>query len=177
MKPIKKDPNNFAMITVGYLHDVRDLAKRSPAAHQLLMLLIERMNRANAVVASQTTLCQILGYKRTSIHNAIRVLEAEKWVQVVKIGTANGYVVNSKVAWKTHKGERYSSFYAEVIISEKDQNRMADSWDGVELRHVPVLKSGERAITNSEGQVDLFCADTINELIGHDGPHFLSDDE
>ena len=90
MKAIKKNPNDFTMVTRGYWADIRSLSKRSPAGFQILTLLTERMNRTNAVVISQATVCQILGYGRTTVHNAIRMLEAERWVQVVKIGTSNG---------------------------------------------------------------------------------------
>lgn len=143
MKAIKKNPNDFTMVTRGYWADIRSLSKRCPAGFQILTLLTERMNRTNAVVISQATVCQILGYGRTTVHNAIRLLEAERWVQVVKIGTSNGYLVNSKVVWRDQGGKRYASFYAEVIVSEDEQGHSVEDWDNVELRHVPILRAGE----------------------------------
>jgi len=143
MKPLRKNPNDFTMVTRGYWADIRSLSKRSPAGFQILALLTERMNRTNAVVISQTTICQILGYGRTTVHNAVRLLEAEKWLQVVKIGTANGYIINSKVLWRDHGGKRYGSFYAEVVVSEAEQTRSIEDWNDVELRQVPILRVGE----------------------------------
>lgn len=143
MKPLKKNPSDFTMVTRGYWADIRSLSKRSPAGFQILTLLTERMNRTNAVVISQATMCQILGYGRTTVHNAVRLLEAENWLQVVKIGTANGYIVNSKVVWRDHGGKRYGSFYAEVVVSEEEQTRSVEDWEGVELRQVPILRVGE----------------------------------
>jgi hypothetical protein len=140
---IKKEPNDFTMVTRGYWEDVRVLARRSPAAFQTFVLLTERMNKTNAVVISQATMCQILGYGRTTVHNAVKLLEAERWLQVVKIGTANGYIINSKVVWRDHSGKRYGSFYAEVVVSEAEQGRMIENWDNIELRHVPILQKGE----------------------------------
>lgn len=143
MKPLKKNPNDFTMVTRGYWADIRSLSKRSPAGFQILTLLTERMNRTNAVVISQSTMCQILGYGRTTVHTAVKLLEAENWLQVVKIGTANGYIVNSKVVWRDHGGKRYGSFYAEVVVSEQEQARSIEDWEGVELRQVPILRAGE----------------------------------
>jgi len=143
MKDLKKNPNDFTMVTRGYWKDIRSLSRRMPAAWQILTLLTERMNRTNAVVISQSTMCQILGYGRTTVHNAIRLLEAERWVQIVKIGTANGYIVNSKVVWRDHGGKRYGSFFAEVVVSESEQAHPIEDWDNVELRHVPILQVGE----------------------------------
>lgn len=150
LKQIKKDPADFAMLTRGYIRDIRELSRRSPSAFQVFMLLTERMNKTNAIVISQSTLCQILNYGRTAIHNAIRLLESERWLQIVKIGTANGYVINSKVVWRDHSGKRYASFYAEVVVSESDQGRPVEDWDNVELRHVPVLQAGEHPLSTDD---------------------------
>ena len=150
LKQIRKDPADYAMLTRGYIRDIRELSRRSPSAFQVFMLLTERMNKTNAVVISQTTLCQMLDYGRTAIHNAIRLLESERWLQIVKIGTANGYVINSKVVWRDHEGTRYASFHAEVMISESDQGRPIEDWDNVELRHVPVLQTGEYPVSTGD---------------------------
>jgi len=89
-------------------------------------------------------------YCRTAIHNAIRLLESERWLQIVKIGTANGYVINSKVVWRDHSGKRYASFYAEVVVSESDQGRPVEDWDDVELRHVPILQANEHPVSTGD---------------------------
>lgn len=175
MNSIRKDPSDFTMVTRGYWQDLRSLAKRNPAAFQLLILLTERMNKTNAVVISQSTICQILGYGRTTVHNAVRLLEAERWVQIVKIGTANGYIVNSKVVWRDHSGKRYASFYAEVVISESEQGRQIEDWDNIELRHVPILKPGEIPIDDGSDvpppdQKDLLPPD-VSEFPRHREPN------
>lgn len=138
------------MITRGYIRDIRELSKRSAAAFNLLMLIVERMDRANALVVSQSTLSQILGYGRTTIHKATKILVEERWLRVMKVGTASAYVVNSKVVWRTHNGERYAGFYAEVLVSEKEQDGMVEDWENVEMRHVPVIKSGEKLVVGDE---------------------------
>lgn len=143
MRPIRKDPKDFLQVTRGYLRDMRELARRSPVAHQILWLLAERMNRTNAVVMSQKTMGQILGYSRATLSRAIALLRDENWIQVVLSGTSNAYVMNSKVFWRDHGGKRYTSFFAEVIASEDEQSHPIEDWDNVKLRHVPVLQSDE----------------------------------
>lgn len=146
MKAIRKDPSDFTMVTRGYWSDLRALSKRIPAAFQVLILITERMNKSNALVISQATLGQMLGYGRTTIHKATKLLEDEKWLQVVKVGTANAYIVNSKVVWRDHSGKRYGSFYAEVLVSEEEQHKTAEQLESVELRNIPVLLQGEKPI-------------------------------
>lgn len=150
MKAIKKDPKDFTMVTRGYWADLRNLSRRMPAAFEILTLITERMNKSNALVISQATMGELLGYGRTTIHKAIRILEDERWLQVVKIGTANAYVVNSKVMWRDHSGKRFASFFAEVLISESEQTRTVEEMESMEIRHLPILRRGEAPISTDE---------------------------
>ena len=171
MKPLSKNPSDFTMITRGYWADIRALSKRMPVAFQILTLITERMNRSNALVISQTTLCQLLGCGRTTVHKAVKLLEQENWVQVMKVGTANAYILNSKVAWSSYSGKRYGSFYAEVFVSEEEQQKTAEELSNVQLRHVPVLMKGEKPVTGDDvlpppDQQELLPIDAI-ELPSH----------
>jgi len=147
---LKENPNDFVQVTRGHLKDLRSLARRSPAAQQVLLLLTERMNRGNAVVISQATIAQILGYTRSTVNLAVRVLESERWMQIIKIGQVNGYVLNSKVLWRDHSGKRYAGFYANVIASESEQSHPIEDWDSIELRNVPVLMPSEFPVVEGE---------------------------
>lgn len=149
MNTVRKDPADFVQVTRGYLKDMRELARRSQPAHQILWLLTERMNKTNAVVMSQATMAQILGYSPATIKRGVALLKDERWVQTVNIGTANGYIVNSKVLWRDRGGKRYASFFAEVVVSESEQIRPIEDWDGVELRQMPILRPGERPLVDN----------------------------
>lgn len=147
---LKPNPNDFVQVTRGHLRDLRELAKRSPAAWQVFMLLTERMNRGNAIVVSQTTMSKILGYTRPTVNIAIKLLEAGHWLQVVKVGTANAYVLNSKVVWRDLGGKRYAGFYAEILVSEDEQGHPIEDWDKIELRQVPLLGPNEHPMIDDE---------------------------
>lgn len=150
MRPINKNPTDFLQVTRGYLKDMRELARRSPVAHQVLWLLAERMNRGNAVVMSQKTMGQILGYSRATLSRAITLLKQEQWIQVVLTGTSNAYVLNSKVLWRDHGGKRYASFFAEVVVSEDEQAQPIEDWDNIELRNLPIIRPGEQPVSTDE---------------------------
>lgn len=140
----KKDHRDFTMLTRGYIRDIRMLSKRNPASFQVLLYLAERMTRANAVVMSAEALGDAVGYSRSTIHRAVTLLENEQWLQVLKSGNTNAYVINSRVMWRDHSGKRFSSFFAEVIISEGEQGRSVEEIDAQadQLRHVPIVESG-----------------------------------
>lgn len=130
------------------------LIKKSPIAARLVHVLVANMDGKNAVVASQSTLGELMSGKgqkpvhRNSVRNAIKVLEKNCWIEVVKIGGKGGalaYIVNDRVAWGRPRGElRYSRFSAQVLASSSEQTDSLD--DRPELRQIPTLARGEQQL-------------------------------
>jgi len=149
IKPLKKDVADFVQFTRGYLKETRELAKKSMPAFMIFNFLTERMTRQNAIVVSQTTLMEILDLGRTSIHKGIKVLQDDNWIQVVKIGQANGYLVNSRVVWRSHQEKRYGYFGADVIVSETEQAQNIEDLENQPLKHIPNVKVGEMMISDN----------------------------
>ena len=147
VQQLKADPSDFLQVTRGYMKEQRALVRRSPSAWEVFSLFTERMNKTNAIVASQNTIAEILGLSRQTVATSIKILQEGRWIQVVKIGNANAYVVNSKVVWRDHAGKRYAHFCADIIASESEQ---IEDWEGVELKSVPVLKKGEKPVSADE---------------------------
>lgn len=141
---------NFLQVEKKTLKDLRRLVATSVPAAQVIMLLGEKMNKANAVVCSFKTLSEITKYSRSTLAVAVKLLEAERWIQVVKVGSANAYVVNSAVFWQdTGAKKRHASFHATIIASESEQDDgYVENWEGVQLRQFPVLSrsSDERVL-------------------------------
>lgn len=137
------------------------LIATSQTAARLAHVLVANMDaNTNAVVASQTTLAELMaqpGEKpmhRNTVRDAIKKLEAERWIEVVKIGRgggALGYVINDRVAWGRDRGSlRYSRFSANVIASSSEQTEELDNRPP--LRQVPTLMRGEEQLPTGEGE-------------------------
>lgn len=137
----KREPSDFVQISRKSMKEIRLLSDKNKLSLKILMILAEKMNRQNAVVVSQKTLCQLLGKGRTSIYNAIKILEDGRWLKTLKIGTANAYIINERVFWTdlTDK-RRYAIFSASVIVSEDEQEISAEDWDAIEIKHFPFLE-------------------------------------
>lgn len=149
IKPVRKDINDFVQVTRGYINDLSELSSRSPSAFRLFAFLIERMTRQNAIVISQGTLAEILGYDKSTISRAVKLLKTENWVQVVKIGTSYGYLVNNRVVWRTHNEKRYGHFGADVIVSETEQTDTIESLEKQPLKDIPNIKKDEAPISDN----------------------------
>jgi hypothetical protein len=82
-----------------------------------------------------------MGISARTAQAAVAVLQQNKFVQILKSGNANVYVINSKVAWQGHRGMRYASFNAQLIVDEQEQVKKLEDLvhDAEELLEVPVM--------------------------------------
>ena len=123
-------------------------------AAAVLHTLVARMGDQNAVVVSQKTLAALIGVTDRTIRNAIQVLVAENWVQVVRLngpGTVSAYVVNSAVAWGQPRDQLHlAAFTAAVIADAADQE--AITLEHRDLRKIPMLYPGERQLPTGPGE-------------------------
>lgn len=142
--------SGFLQLTKSHIPQTRLLAKNAPAAFQVIMILVEKMNRQNAVACSQNTLAKITGYSLPTIKRAIAHLENERWIQIIKIGTSNAYAVNSKVFWQDTREGRFATFSATIIAEESEQTTKPEAWEGIELKHFPYIYPGEQAVLTGE---------------------------
>ena len=116
---ITKKNFNFFQLYKEHLKDLRALAQQDKNALTLLLIMVEKMNKQNALAISQSNLMKITGKKRTSVHNAIKALKQHNFIEVVKIGTANAYKVNSNVFWQdaNRRKDKFAVFDATVVVS------------------------------------------------------------
>lgn len=138
---LAKKNHNFLQLTRSNIPDLLFLAKDSPIGFEIMGQMIIRMNRLNAIVISQETLATITGKNKRTIIRAIQYLKANNWIDVVNIGTANAYIVNSEVFWMGPRDERHAAFPAQVIAAEKEQKTPVKN---VKLKHFPILYQNEQ---------------------------------
>lgn len=130
------------------------LIATAPMAARLAHVLVAHMGDGNTVVASQSTLGELMAppgkapVHRNSVRKAIQKLEAERWVEVVQIGGKGGalaYRINDRVAWGEKRDKlRYSRFSAQVLASSSEQTQPLEGRPP--LRQIPTLMRGEEQI-------------------------------
>lgn len=130
------------------------LISRKPRAAELLHHLVAQMGQQNAVVVSQKVLAQIMGKSLDTVQRALRVLEDERWIQIVKMngpGTVAAYVVNDRVAWAQRRDQLHLSVFSATVIADlADQEPKA--LDSSALKRIPVLYPGERQLPTGLGE-------------------------
>lgn len=142
---------NFVQIDRRVMAAHRQLISDSPVSAVVLSVITEYMDKGNALVVSYAMLQEMTGYSRASIGNAIKKLKADKWIQAVKIGTANAYRVNSAAFWTANrKGKYYSQFHATVLASASEQAASIQKLNSLKLNQLPLSRSNERIILGNE---------------------------
>jgi hypothetical protein len=111
------------------------------------------MGHQNAVVIPQKLLAQMLGVTDRTIRTAVADLQAENWIQVVRIGKGReaAYVVNDQVAWGQPRDQlRLSVFSATIVADAADQD--PQTLEHRDLRRIPTLYPGERQLPTGPGE-------------------------
>lgn len=119
------------------------LGIKHPTALSVLHFMISKLQRgANGLVISAPALARAMGISERTAKSATAILRDMKFVQILKSGNTNVYVVNSRVAWQSARGARYASFNAQIIVDEFEQQRSVEEIDAenLELNEVPVME-------------------------------------
>lgn len=115
------------------------LGVKSPMALPLLHYMISHMVRKTTIfVASAKTLANELGCSDRTIQQAVKVLKNYNFLQVLKSGNANVYVINSQVAWRGARGLRHATFDATIHVSEVEQEASVEQLEEEADRLIPV---------------------------------------
>ena len=126
---------------------------KNPTGLAILHFLVGRLHRgSNAVAISASAMAGIMNISPRTVQSAVAALAKARFIQILKIGAANAYIINSQVAWQGERGARYASFNAEIIIGESDQSTSVDELieEAKLLEKLPVLDVNERALIGNE---------------------------
>ena len=128
---------------------LRQIQRENPTASLVFSVIRENMQiGTNALTISNAALCKILGCSRTTVYRAVKYLESNNYVQVIRSGGTNTYVVNEQICFAGRPGQRTAVFSSTVIAHECEQN---EGWDDVrKLRAVPVILENERPVIGND---------------------------
>lgn len=123
----KKSPfSDFYQINRKHSNDMQWLLNESPKAFQILLFLLDHMDRYNAVMCSYVVIQEALGMGRTTASTAVKLLKDHGFIVILKSGTSNVYVVNSDLAWNSWgSNTQYCEFPANILISATEQEERA----------------------------------------------------
>lgn len=128
----------YYMMTRSAEKNLRALQIANPAASLVFSIIREHMQiGSNAVTVSNSALCKMIGRSRATVTRAIKHLSEHNYVQIIKTGNVNTYVVNEQIAFSGTVGQRKAVFSATVIAHECEQEKGFN--DIKKLKAVPMI--------------------------------------
>lgn len=144
-RKLKKLSKNFDFVQLqrDSIPKLIELAEDNHFAFKILMNFSQVMDKKNAIMISNSTMQSIFNVSRSTIARTIKYLSDKKWIQIVKVGTANAYAINASIFWTTNRNEKYSVFDAAVVTSMSEQNQGFRENSEVKLNRTPRLFKDE----------------------------------
>ena len=138
----KGEKNNFIMMCHNYMPEIRWLINKSGKASNILNFIMEHMDDQNVLMCSYKVFQDYFEISHATVARCIKLLSDNGFIDVLKSGTSNVYVVNKEIVW--HHENEYCKFNGNILISineNKDYEYISQSDRLKALRKRENLKS------------------------------------
>lgn len=120
-KEQQKKNGNFVMMYRDHMPEIRWLMKKSGIASSILNFIMEHMDNKNALICSQQVFMDYFEVSRPTVARAIKLLYENGFIDILKSGTSNVYIVNKEIAWTSWNNQKeYCQFNGNILISKTE---------------------------------------------------------
>lgn len=117
----KRQNRNFVQLYRENMPELRWLMSKSGLASSILFFIIEHMDTRNALACSYNIFEDYFNVHRTTIYRALKLLEENGFIDILKMGTSNVYIINTEVAWCSWDNQKkYAQFEGKMLVSKKE---------------------------------------------------------
>lgn len=112
---------NFIQMYRNHMPELRWLMKESGIASSILNFIMEHMDYENALCCSYQVFMDYFDISKATVARAIKLLKENGFIDVLKSGTSNVYIVNYEIAWSSYDNQKqYCQFKGNIIVSRKE---------------------------------------------------------
>lgn len=109
---------NFVMMYRDHMPELRWLMKKSGIASSILNFIMEHMDNKNALCCSYQVFIDYFDVSKDTVRRSIKLLKDNGFIDVLKSGTSNVYIVNEEIAWTSWENQKkYCKFQGNILIS------------------------------------------------------------
>ena len=117
----EKKNSNFIMMYREHMTEIRWLINKSGKAANILNFILEHMDYNNALMCSYQVFIDYFEISHSTVVRAIKLLKENGFIDVLKSGTSNVYIVNQEIAWTSWDNQKkYCKFNGNILISAKE---------------------------------------------------------
>lgn len=119
-KTIRKN-SNFVMMYRDHMPELRWLMAKSGIAASILNFIMEHMDYQNALCCSYAVFMDYFSVSKPTIARSMKILRDNGFIDILKSGTSNVYIVNQDVAWTSWENQKeYCQFDGRILISKTE---------------------------------------------------------
>jgi hypothetical protein len=120
-KEEEKKNHNFIQVYRDHMPELRWLMANHNFASSLLFFIIEHMDNRNALACSYSVFEDYFEKSKMTIYRGIKTLQENGFIDVLKMGTSNVYLVNENLAWTSKNTEKkYAKYDGKILVSKKE---------------------------------------------------------
>ena len=141
---------NFVQMYKENIKQLRGLVNLNATAFEILLILVELMDKENAILISYSAMMQITKKSRQTCSKAIGDLQDSNFIKVIKSGSSNVYMINSNVFWTSdnQSKNKTATFSAKVFVTQDEQG---ENWNDVKTKKIKVTTlNGKKTLTETE---------------------------
>lgn len=113
--------SDFVQIYRENMPELRWLMSNHNFPTALLFFIIEHMDNRNALACSYAVFEDYFSKSRMTIYRGLKVLEENGFIDVLKMGTSNVYLVNQDLAWTDRKDmKKFAKYDGKILVSRKE---------------------------------------------------------
>ncbi|MEH6943047.1 replication/maintenance protein RepL [Bacillus sp. JJ722] len=100
--------------------ELRWLMSNHNLASSLLFFILEHMDNKNALACSYSVFEDYFGKHKTTIYRKLKILEKNGFIDILKMGTSNVYIVNEDLAWTVSNDQKkFAKYDGKILVSKK----------------------------------------------------------
>lgn len=112
---------NFVQVYKDHMPELRWLMNNHAFASSLLFFILEHMDNRNALACSYVIFEDYFDKHKTTIYRNLKILEENGFIDILKMGTSNVYVVNDNLAWTDkNTNKKYAKYDGKILVSKKE---------------------------------------------------------
>lgn len=117
----EKKNSNFVMLYKDYIDEVLWLSRKSGVSFSILGFIIKNMDNYNSLICSYKVFEEKFKISSETVRKSIKLLKDNGFIDILKSGTNNVYVINPKIVWSSWENQKkYCKFNGNVLVSQSE---------------------------------------------------------
>jgi len=121
IRDLEKRNSNFVMLFRESMPEFGWLIQKSGISARIFAFILEHMDTTNALICPAQILIDRFDISLSTVRRCMKLLYDNGFIDILKSGSSNVYVVNHAVAWTSwESGKQYCQFDGKILVSKTE---------------------------------------------------------